>query len=60
MKKLSKVARGGSGRMRAPAQERGEEACTVREEGKEREKGEAGFRVAATLATANTTINPRR
>ena len=45
--------------MGAPAQERGEEACKVKEEGKEGEKAEAGLRVAATSASANTTINPR-
>ena len=53
------VVRGGDGRMGAPEQERGEEACKVMEEGKEGEKAEAGLRVAATSATANTTINPR-
>ena len=45
--------------MGASAQERGEEACKVREEGEEGEKGEAGLRVAPTSATVNTTINLR-
>ena len=43
--------------MGALAQERGEEACKVREEGKKGEKEEAGLRVAATSATDNTKIN---
>ena len=42
--------------MGALAQERGEEACKVREEGKGGAKGEAGLHVAATLVTTNTTI----
>ena len=45
--------------MGAPAQERGEEACKVRKEGKEGEKGVAGLCAAATSAIVNTTINPR-
>ena len=59
------IVRGGAVRTGALAQEGGKEGCKVREAGeegeerKEGEKEEADLLVVVTLATANTTINPR-
>ena len=46
--------------MGAPTREGGEEGCKVGEAEEAGEEGDAGLRFAATLATANTTINPQR